>query len=133
MEAQCGAQHGRTMEWSNIRIEASAQSGTGEQPSRPGYVLCLPLIADGRIALSLFRRQPDRATVARCGMQAPDIAGMIVYRDNQWTCVWNPLHGQDLPEVRVIGSRFSVGDLVGMRPFGRQMELFRVFETQPAD
>lgn len=98
--------------------------------SRPAifevYRFRLPLLADGRLAFTILLREPGRAVVERLrGGQVAD-RGYLKLIDNQWTCVWHPEPHRELPQVRLIGSRFAMGDSFGVRPVGGTIQLFEV-------
>ncbi len=95
------------------------------------YRFRLPLVADGRLAFSILLREPGRAIVERIGDGPQADTGILQLIDNQWTCVWNPVAGRKLPHVRLMGSRFALGDQFGVRPLGSTIQLYKVSELEP--
>lgn len=90
------------------------------------YRFWLPLVADGRLAFAILLSEPGRATVERLLDGEVADRGYLKLIDNQWTCVWHPQPERKLPDVRLIGSRFALGDSFGVRPVGGTIELFEV-------
>jgi hypothetical protein len=114
------------VDWWKIRIEPMLLPRGRPVASRVSYTLCLPLIADGRISLPTFRADRELATVERCRPNHHCDFGRIELRDNQWTCAWPHPACLRLADVRILAPRFLLGDLVGMRPLGGTMALFRI-------
>lgn len=114
------------MRWSIVRAEPSfipLRSGT---VTFEAYHFRLPLLADGRLAFTILVREPGRAVVERIRDGAVIDRGLLRLIDNQWTCVWQPERQGEVPHVRLIGSRFAMGDSFGVRPVGGTMQLFEV-------
>ena len=119
------------MRWSIVKAEPLLPAAAGGLGEFQVYRFRLPLVADGRLAFSILLREPGRARVERFieGI-APD-TGSLQLVDNQWTCVWNVVDGRSLPAVRLLGSRFALGDQIGVRPLGSTIQLFEVRELLP--
>lgn len=94
----------------------------------PSYRLWLPLIPDGRISLPMFQADPARATMTALDPGQNERSGQIELRDHQWICTWLPLAGHEAPELRIIGARFGLGEVIGLRPVRGVIELYRVAE-----
>lgn len=114
------------MDWSLVRIEPLGRSDADGEACC--YRFRFPLIADGRISLIHLARAPERATVERHLLDLTSQHGAVRLVDNQLTCVWNPDNGVRLPDLRIIGSRFALGDKVALRSSGSVITLFQVCE-----
>ena len=119
------------MRWSIVKAEPLLVGARGGLDRFQAYHFRLPLVADGRLAFSILLREPGRAKVERIGKGMEPETGFLQLVDNQWTCVWNPVAGRSLPAVRLVGSRFALGDQIGVRPIGSTIQLFEVRELEP--
>lgn len=116
------------MLWSDIRIEPFGHGPAPVDGIPCCYTFRLPLLGDGRMALAQFRRNPDRARVERHFPHGACDHGALLLIDNQLTCVWQARGAQRPVNLRVLGSRFALGDKVGLRPMGGVLEFFQVCE-----
>lgn len=95
------------------------------------YELCLPLIPDGRVSIPMLQSAPEQAWVRRCRSSDRCETGRIELRDHQWICLWPGLTNMWTDQVRITFKSLTVGDLVGVRPQGGPIELFKVLARQP--
>lgn len=121
------------MNWWSIRIDPLPLPQRLIAPGRddavsgaPSYQLWLPLIPDGRIFLPLFHAEPGRARIISLDRDGDHRGGQIELRDQQWFCAWPPRAGQDAGDLRIIGTRFMPGEVIGLRPPKGVIELYRV-------
>lgn len=127
------------MSWWSIRIDplplpqrliprpSDRSGGAG-----PAYQLWLPLIPDGRIYLPLFQAEPARARIIGLPPAGGGPCGRIELRDHQWFCTWPPGGGSGQTDLRIIGSRFVPGEIIGLRPVRGVIVLYRVVECSPS-
>ena len=119
------------MSWATIKAEPL---GLGPAPQRDDalyYLLQLPIIRDGRLSLPLLLRNPERAVVFRFRTALSKTRGLLRYIDNQCVCEWPAGNRPALPDIRLIGARFAIGDTIGFRPVGGALALFKVAEHLP--
>lgn len=94
------------------------------------YDLSLPLINDGRIAMTHLLKNPEQATARRLDLAGGQLEGRIRSVEGQWSMVW------DLPErsfpyiVRFFGRRFLEGDRVAVRPANSVIAFYKVCNWQ---
>lgn len=114
------------MDWSIVRIEPL---GRGDADGATCcYRFRIPLIADGRISLVHLARAPERATVERHLLDLTSQYGAVRLVNNQLTCLWRPDKRTQPPDLRILGSRFALGDKVALRSSGSVIALFQVCE-----
>ncbi len=127
------------MNWWSIRIDPLplpqrliAQPHDRGGPVGRSYRLWLPLIADGRISIPLFRAEPARARIVSLGQDANCQGGRIALRDHQWFCLWPVPAAPGMADWRIVGARFAAGEIVGLRPLRGRIALYRVNERTVA-
>lgn len=115
------------MVWMTVRIEPEQVGAC--IAALPSYVLCIPVLPDGRLAFRHLLATPDRAQVWHCDGSGERRPGRLRLVDYQWTCTWEAGHGlAPLPDLRLIGASFAPDDLVGVRPRDGTLTVYRVNE-----
>jgi hypothetical protein len=111
---------------SRIRIEPCRFSDRRSQLDDCHFTLDLPLVDDGRMALGLLRAHSAAGAVEHCRAGAGCFRGILKVVDNVCRIVWTDDPHCSLPKIRVSGDRFTLGDVVCLRPDNGPLRLFRV-------
>jgi hypothetical protein len=120
------------MQWSVIVVVPIRFKHRSLQDISHYYQFELPIIADGRLAHLQLKLNPQRAAAWRFEAGKPALQGLVRLIDNQWSCIWDQKAAQRLGVLRVLGGRFGLGDVVGLRPVGGALSLFTVSTVLPA-
>jgi hypothetical protein len=113
------------MVWMTVRIEPEPVGA--RVAALPSYILCIPVLPDGRLAFRQLLAAPDRARVWYCASSGERRSGQLRLVDYQWTCSWETGPGLvPLPDLRLIGGSFAPDDIVGVRPRNGTLAVYRV-------
>ena len=115
------------MHWNTIRLELA---GTRRFPSGSvsrGFVIRLPLKANGSIDEASLARSPQRATVRRFWSTEPDESGRIVRVDGRLA-----LRCEGKPDRTLSKDRLRLGDEVAVVECDGHPLLFKVASIHPA-
>lgn len=116
----------RVIDWSCIRLEPSIPGLKHPLADWHFLTLHLPLLDDGRLVWSRLRSQPEKAWVECSIRGARRATGRIVIVNEQCICVWSADSEAARTGARLVGSRFGLGDVIGIRPSGATLKLFTV-------
>lgn len=90
------------------------------------YDLSLPLINDGRIALTHLLKDREQATARRFDAAGEALDGRVRSIDGQWSMVWEAPQRRLPIVVRFFGLRFLEGDQIAIRPPDSVIALYQV-------
>lgn len=96
------------------------------------YDLCLPLINDGRIAMTHLMKEPEQATARRFDANGDVLDGRVRSIDGQWSMVWDAPQRPSPIVVRFFGRRFLEGDRIAVRPPNSVIAFYQVCQGDRA-
>lgn len=119
---------------SHIRLELAREKGYPAGDAGHGYHLYVPLTADGRIDVAVFRDSKPFCHAVRFRPGELDARAQLRHgRGNHWYLDYPEMVGEDDEEgFRFGDEHFVVGEYVSIREDDDQQHTFRVVAVDPA-
>lgn len=119
--------------WQRIRLELARSHNHPEGSTRFGYVLMLPLDADGRVDEPALRKASELATVHRFWENEDDATGRIMRRGPKgWVFAYGGERADDEPVPHLSDHVFAVGQYLAVRESSGREHVLRVVAIEPA-
>ena len=119
--------------WSRVRLELARSHEFPEGSARHGYVLVLPLDANGRLDDELYRKAPELCTLHRFWEGEGDAVGRLIRRGpRRWAFAYHGERDDDEPVPHLSDHVFAVGEYLAVREANRTEHVLRVVSVEPA-
>jgi hypothetical protein len=118
--------------WSRVRLELARSHEFPEGSTRHGYVLVLPLDADGKIDEELYRKAPELCTLHRFWEGEGDAVGRLVRRGpRRWVFAYHADREDDEPVPHLSEHVFRIGEYFAVREPNGNEHALRVAAVTP--
>lgn len=118
------------MYWSRIELEPLELDYRSGEEEWCRFSLTLPLVSDGRLAFDQLAAKPEEAVAERFAPDEGCLVGRVVSHDAQCVIAWPEGGWPRQEDVRVFGSRYLRGDVVGLRPGPGPVRLFSITKVE---
>jgi len=119
--------------WSRVRLELARSHEFPEGSTRHGYVIVLPLKADGRIDDAAYHDAPQLCTIHRFWEGEGDSTGQVVRRGpHRWAFSYHAGREDDEPVPHLAEHLFRDGEYLAVREANGKEHVLRVALITPA-
>jgi len=118
--------------WSRVRLELARNHDFPEGSARHGYVLVLPLDANGRIDETVRHKAPELCTLHRFWEGEGDAVGQVVRAGRGWSFSYHAGRDDDEPVPHLADHLFRVGEYLAVHEANGTEHTLRIVAVEPA-